>query len=139
MGDSYRNDSRSQVEIQHFEIPEGYNEFILFNLSLEYSQGSIQKALFKERRLYLSPNEEGIPRRPLESLTEEDQAFIQQLSHQSLFEEELSWDNEVFPNYENPKPEELQVFHRIAVREKTNMKTPKGEVVPIFIAERKKD
>jgi len=135
LGYSYGDQGLNKVEIQNFKIPEAYNELILINLSQEYTHGSKQKAMFKDGKLYLESNVEGISKRPLESLSREDKAYMSQFSNQSLFKEQLSWGDEFFPYYENPNPEESQPFYRVPINKKDTQSPSKTKKAPLFVAE----
>ena len=131
----YAGRTQDKSEIFQFKNPEAFNELLLINLSSQYTRGQTQKLLFKEEELFLSPDGDGIAKRALESLTKEDKDFISHFSKNSLFKEELRRGEEFFPYYENPKPEEAQVFYRIFVDKKVTQSSPKAKKTPLFIVE----
>ncbi|MGO3183079.1 MAG: hypothetical protein ACTIJ9_09635 [Aequorivita sp.] len=114
-------DSNSQekpyAQVYHFNIFGAYNDLILINLSSEYTTKATAQAMYKEGKLYMETDDEGMAKRPLESLSEEDSAFIKQFSNKSLFPNQLLYGDEFFPYTENPSQEELKPYNRIDVLE----------------------
>lgn len=134
LGNLYNDEISQEVKIFHFKNPKKYNELLLVNLSSQYTTSNQLRALFKNDKLYFGPNDEGIPKKPIEDLSQDDEAFINQYSKTSLFKDELNRGEELFPYIENPTLEELEVFHRIYVHEKLIMEAPKATEAPLFIA-----
>ncbi|WP_026449832.1 hypothetical protein [Aequorivita capsosiphonis] len=62
-------------------------------------------------------DDEGMAKRPLESLSDEDSTFIKQFSNKSLLPDQIQNGDEFFPYTENPTEEELQAYNRIDVLE----------------------
>lgn len=115
--DDYNSEGNPYEKVYHFNIFGGYNDFILMNLSSDYTTKSTAQAIYKEGILYMDPEDEGTQKRPLESLNEEDAAFINSFSSKSLFPNQLQNGDEFFPYNENPTQEELKPYNRIEVLE----------------------
>ncbi len=103
--------------VYYFNITEAYNDFILINLPSQYTEAWSSKARYKDGMLYLKSGGEGLERRPLETLSEEDAAFIAHYSNKSLLPNELESGGEFFPYVENPTQEELKNYTRIETSE----------------------
>lgn len=101
----------------HFNNFKNYNDLILINLPSEYTTESISYAIYKDGALYLDGGDEGTKKRPLESLNQEDAAFIKSFSNKSLYQNQIQNGDEFFPSIENPIPEELKSYNRIEVLE----------------------
>lgn len=114
-------DSDSQgmpyAKVYHFNIFGAYNDLVLINLSPEYTTESKAQVIYKDGKLYMGPDDKGLTKRPLESLSDEDSAFIKQFSNKSLFSNKLQHGDEFFPYTENPSREEFKPYNRIDVLE----------------------
>jgi len=72
------NNSSSEILVSsafHFENLENYNEFILINLPDEYTTAINFSARIEKDLLYFDSNANGITKRPLDSLSEEDSFY----------------------------------------------------------------
>lgn len=123
----------TSAQVFHFDIPIDYNDLILINLKKGYTETWISQAIYKNEKLFLNPDDEGIKKRPLKSLSEEELAMINHFSKQNLFPKKIKSGDEFFPYAENAKSEQLIPFNRIKVLE-ISKKNIEIENKPFFIA-----
>ena len=114
---NYDSEGKPYAQVYHFNVFRAFNDLVLINLPSEYTTKSTSQAMYKDGMLFMEPGEEGTPKRPLESLNEEDIAFIKQFSNKSLLPDQLQHGDDFFPYTENPTEEELNPYNRIDVLE----------------------
>ena len=94
--DSYRT---VEKELYEFELPEEYNDFIIINLTGEYTSPQVFRADFQEGKLFFDSSA-GVQRRPLSSLGEEDKIFLTQHTANAILPQKLEPGSEFFPLYD---------------------------------------
>lgn len=113
----YNSENKPYTQVYRINIFGAYNDLILINLPSEYTERFSSQALYKDGMLYMSYDDEGTAKRPLESLNEEDFAMIKHYSNISLLPNQLQKGDEFFPYAKNPTQEELKSYTRIDVLE----------------------
>lgn len=131
--EDYNTEGNLYEKVYHFNILGAYNDLILINLSSQYTTESTIYATYKDGMLYMDPEDEGMQKRALESLNEEDTAFINEFPKKPFFSEQLKPEDEFFPYNENPTQEELKPYNRIDVLEILK-EGIKSEGKPFFIS-----
>jgi len=109
--------AEKQARVFQFKNPESYNDLIVVNLPSEYTTESNIPITFKDGLLYVGSFSEGMKKKPLTSLNEEDTMYIQKYSSESLLPQKLQYGDEFFPYFENPTTEELKPYQRVKVIE----------------------
>ncbi|RFN58199.1 hypothetical protein [Marixanthomonas ophiurae] len=107
--------TENQARVFQFKNPKSYNDLIVVNLPSEYTTESNIPITFKDGLLYAGSFSEGMKKKPLQSLNEEDTMYIKKYSSESLLPQKLQYGDEFFPYSENPTPEELKPYKRIAI------------------------
>lgn len=97
----------------HFKNNEKQNDFIVVNLPSEYTTASSFSAKIENGLLYFGSSSNGVKKRPLDSLSEEDALYLKNYTQNSLVPSTLNYGDEFFPYLEQPTEQDLTPFIRI--------------------------